>query len=199
MRLGAMVLAAGLSRRFGDENKLLQPVGDVSMLESVINALCSAEVSNIRVVTGHQSSEIQKELSHFRDLQLIYNPDYRKGMSSSIRKGIDQCEDLDACMICLADMPFLTEEDYRKLMANFYREGAPDCIMIPTFHGRRGHPVIFGKQFFNALSNLPESDQGARQIVRNNPACVKEIDLGTENIFLDVDFRTSFNSDNNGG
>lgn len=198
MKVGALVLAAGLSRRFGSENKLLLPMGEHTMIEKVILALKAAGVAPITVVTGYQSKEISAVLEDLDQIRLVHNPDFVLGMSTSIRRGISECSHLDACLICLGDMPYLTGMQLKMLVDNFPETGSADRILIPTFRGRRGHPVVFGRNFFGDLRSLAISDQGARQIIEENQDRVMEVDLGTENIFLDIDVKTSLNLEKNG-
>lgn len=199
MKIAALVLAAGCSVRYGDENKLLSSLGDDLVIERVIKAILSSEIPQVVVVTGHQSIEVSEVLSVLEKVRIVNNSHYREGMSTTISRGVRSLKDVDACMICLGDLPFITAEHYRKLTEIYVRENTTDLILIPTFQGKRGHPVIFGSRFFPELIDLPVSDQGARSVILANKRFVKEVDLGTKSILWDIDYKDLKKLDHNDG
>ena len=198
MKIAAIVLAAGLSRRYGQENKLLKSFAGVPMIRCVVEAIGHASIDQIVVVTGHQNQAIELALSGIAGLQFVYNPEFEKGMSTSIAAGAKALGDVAACLVCLGDLPYLQPADYDKLIELFKREKSGDRIMIPTFRGRKGHPVIFGSLFFAALRNLPATDHGARQIILEHKREVIEVEMDTDGILTDIDFKESQQADDHG-
>lgn len=192
-KIAAIVLAAGLSRRYGTHNKLLRQIDGQAMIRVVVEALLKSPVETIVVVTGYQSGQIEKELDRIDErekLQLVLNEDYDLGMSTSISRGAHYLEGMHGCLICLGDMPFLTTDDYRELIDLFDCEHSPNRIIIPTFEGTRGHPVFFGSLFFQELQELHAHDQGAREVILNNSPYVTFLPLQHNRILQDIDFRT---------
>jgi len=198
VKIAAIVLAAGLSRRYGPENKLLQLIDGVPMIWRVVDTIGRSMVDKIMVVTGHQAKEIETALAGIANLNLVHNPEFEKGMSTSISIGIKSLGEVDACLICLGDLPHLTPKDYDRLIQLFNSEKSTERIMIPTFQGRKGHPVVFGSTFFNELRNLQPTDQGARNLIVKHKSLVKEIEMATNGILTDIDFKDSESSDYHG-
>lgn len=192
-KVAAIVLAAGLSRRYGPDNKLLRQVDGRAMIRVVVEALLSTSVDKIVVVTGHQARQIEKELDRidrWAKLQLVLNEDYHLGMSTSISRGAHYLEGMQGCLICLSDMPFLTTADYNELIDLVDCDHSTNRIIVPTFDGVRGHPVFFGSLFFEELQELRAHDQGAREVILNNPQHVTFLPLKHNRILQDIDFRT---------
>jgi molybdenum cofactor cytidylyltransferase len=191
MKIAAIVLAAGLSKRYGPENKLLSLIDGVPMIRKVVVEIDRSKVDLVLVVTGYQSELIEDILVGVDKVQLVYNDHYEEGMSTSIVKGAQDLHQMDGCMICLGDLPHLTANDYDRLIEVFNAKKATNRIIIPTFRGKRGHPVVFGQSFFDDLKNLPFSDEGARKIILANEGCVLEVEMDNHNILKDIDFNTS--------
>lgn len=192
MKIAAIVLAAGLSRRFGEANKLLARVDDQTMIRRVVGALIQTDVEWVVVVTGHQSALIESELKDFEPegrLRMVYNPRYALGMSTSIARGARYLEGADGCMICLGDLPYLTTDDYQELIGLFGKVFAPDRIIIPTFDGKRGHPVFFGSYFFGELQRIPAHDQGAKELIGQYQEHIEYLPVTHNRILKDIDFR----------
>jgi molybdenum cofactor cytidylyltransferase len=191
MKIAALVLAAGLSRRYGKENKLLRPVDGVAMIRKVVEAISHSKVYEVLVVTGHQPTVVEKMLEGLDKVRFILNDRYEKGISTSIVVGVQGLGQIDGCMICLGDLPHLTTNDYDRLIDVFDSKQSINRIIIPTFQGKRGHPVIFGKSFFGDLENLPISDKGARKIILSNEQHNLELEMQHDGILRDIDFNTS--------
>jgi molybdenum cofactor cytidylyltransferase len=187
MKIAALVLAAGLSRRYGKENKLLETIGGELMVVQVVRAICRSSVDQVLVLTGHESSLIEEALAEFSSIKLLYNPNYQLGMSTSIVAGVQNLQGMDACMICLADLPYLKTEDYSYFVTRYRQAHRVDQIQVPSYRGRSGHPVIFGSNFFDDLTTLPISDFGARDIIRHNLPSVRSIEVDHERILQDID------------
>lgn len=183
-----LLLAAGCSSRMDAGNKLLLPFGGQTLLEATLTELEMSGLGNILVITGHQASEVCTVL-HGRPHRLVENPDYRTGMSSSIRAGIIHAEEnTDGFMICLADMPLIPATVYRHLADAFasFLAHDPRAIVQPRFQHRRGHPVLFSAAYRTALQTL-RFPEGAREILQENPQHLYTVDVDTDAILLDAD------------
>jgi molybdenum cofactor cytidylyltransferase len=187
MKIAALVLAAGLSQRYGASNKLLALVDEEPMVLRVVRAVSQANINSVVVVTGHEADLVEKALGEIPNVNFVKNTQYQLGMSSSIVAGAHFLEGMDGCLICLADLPWLTTADYNYFVAKFRVENNLNQILVPTHAGKNGHPVIFGGHFFTALKELSISDQGAREIIENNLAKVKNIEVEHRRILQDID------------
>jgi len=185
VRVDAIVLAAGLSRRMGRSNKLVQEVAGVSLIGRVVDAVSHAGVTEIIVVTGHQRDEIESALGT-REVRCVHNADYSRGMGGSIAVGCSALPaDVDAALICLADMPHVRARHIDRLIRAF-DPSRGQTICTPVHAGRRGHPVLFGAQHFEALRGL-HGDSGARHILEAHAASVCEIVENDAGVTRDID------------
>jgi len=174
MKIGAVVLAAGEGRRFGG-NKLLVTVDGEPVITRVLRALDGIE--RVVVVGAH----VEELMQYLRSEVVIYNPNYREGMSTSIKLGLRFFQDYDAVLIVLGDMPLITRETINKII-NAYHEGC--TAVIPTHRGLRGNPVLIHRSLFNELMRL-RGDVGARELLKGR-ADVCYVECGPE-VIMDID------------
>ena len=112
----AILLAAGLSRRFGVGNKLLVEIEGETMVRRIATALCACKADRLVVVLGHEAEQIAGALSGL-PLETVVNPHYGDGRVTSVRVGVGAVsEDAGGFMMCLADQPYLAATDYDDLM-----------------------------------------------------------------------------------
>ena len=119
------------------------------------------------------------------DVKLVHNPDYAQGLSTSLKAGIAALPaDIEGVVVLLGDMPGVTSATIDRLIEAFRpEEGA--LIVVPTFAGKRGNPVLWSARFFAELRAV-EGDTGGRKLIAANPDAVVEIELGSA-VALDID------------
>jgi molybdenum cofactor cytidylyltransferase len=182
-KTGALLLAAGFSRRFNG-CKLAATLPDGQTLFSQSLASVRAAFDDVMVI-GRQALLDQGVYDAAEGLDIILNPDAEQGMGSTLACGASMIpDDWQAAAICLADMPRLNQATLAQLIA----AAQPDRIVIPIFENRSGHPVIFGAQFFAALQQC-HGDNGARQVLQTHPDAVLRLPVNDSGILLDVDDR----------
>jgi molybdenum cofactor cytidylyltransferase len=104
-------------------------------------------------------------------------------MGHSLSRGIAAlAPSIEGCLICLGDMPWVTSATYRLLLDTLDSDG----ILIPAFEGTTGHPVGFGRQFFDELLQC-HGDQGARHVIRQHPDACVTLSVHDSGVLLDVD------------
>jgi len=182
-RVSAILLGAGESKRMG-VNKLTLPWGRQTVFEHSLKTLLSSKVSEIVVVLSDRTKEIRQRLDE-RRVKIVMNRDYRKGMSTSVRKGVRATDPRsDGILIALGDQPFLRAGTINALLRAF---GATrGTIVVPSFRGRRGHPVIFDRRFARDLMAL-KGDVGGRSLIEKYPAEVRVVRVRTEGVIKDLD------------
>ncbi len=185
----ALVLAAGLSTRMGPSNKLLLDIDGKAMLAVVLDRILGSSVNELILVLGHEADKIREKVSlDDPRVHIVLNNDYQAGMSTSISTGIKSIRSTTvACMICLADMPFIDSWTYEKLLVEFRTQGSADQILIPRFKDKVGNPIVFGRNYFSALKKLPPKDRGAKQIIEKHPSRQIFIELECDQILRDID------------
>lgn len=181
----AVVLAAGQSSRMGATNKLLVDLGGRPMIQYIVDSLLESEVREIIVVTGFEENRIRSALKD-RDIRFVSNPDYDQGMSTSLAAGLLAASgETDAVMICLADMPLVTRRGINLLIAN-HDPVACHEICLPTYQGKRGHPVLWSRRFIREMLQI-EGDIGARQLLTRHEEVVHEVPMEDPGVVYDVD------------
>lgn len=168
-KLNIIVLAAGLSRRMGAENKLLLPFRGETILETTISNILEADIGEVIVVVGHEAEQVKKILNkRFSNLKIVENPDFEQGMTTSIKAGILVAqENTEGYMICLSDMILIEPNEYEFLAKSFFEVLKIDekAIIQPVFQEKRGNPVIFSTFYKNAILETTDTE-GCRSVVQ---------------------------------
>lgn len=183
MAIAAIILAAGLSSRFGAA-KLMQPLRGKPMLRHTIDTALESKAVEVIVVTGNSSPEIQTLLGSV-PLKTVTNTDPASGLSSSLKLGIENVDNCDGAVVLLGDMPFVQPATIDKLIDGF----APPLrqeIGIPLFQGQRGNPILWSRRFFPAITTL-SGDRGAKALIEPNRPYVYEVEVDDPGVHIDID------------
>ena len=180
-RIAAVVLAAGRSSRMG-HFKLLAEIAGRPMLRHVVDAALASSARPVVVVTGNEADRVAQALQDL-DVHLVHNQDFAAGLSTSLKAGIGALSpDIDAAIILLGDMPRIAGTHIAALIGAF----APGAIVVPVRQGQRGNPVLWPRDFFPQLLSL-SGDQGARRLLVDLAARVREVEMPDDAIFQDID------------
>jgi molybdenum cofactor cytidylyltransferase len=184
-RVSAILLAAGESRRMGTLNKLALPVGRVPLIRRTARTLLASGLQDVVVVLGHEAQAMRGLLEGL-PLRLVENPRYREGQMSSVHCGLAALSDpCDGVMICLADQPLLTPADIDTLIEAF-AHCAPGGILVPTFEGRRGNPVVLDYAQRAAIL-AGERNLGCRHLIERLPERVTCWVMPDDHVVSDLD------------
>ncbi len=188
-RVAAVVLAAGMGRRMGGANKLLEPVGGVPIVSRVVDALLASRARPIFVVLGHESDAVRRGLEG-RDVHFVTNPRFEEGLGASLRAGIEAVMSadgptVDGALVALGDMPFLRADHVDTLIAAFDPNG-PFSVCVPVHERKRGHPVLWSSRHFPEMRKL-EGDVGARSLLDAHADAVLAVPVDDPAIHTDVD------------
>jgi molybdenum cofactor cytidylyltransferase len=155
----ALVLSAGFSERMGDFKPLMM-LGGMTILERVIRLFQSTGVNRIHVVVGHRAAEVAPLIDRW-GARSVVNPNYEKGMFSSVAAGVSSLDtSTHAFFVLPVDIPLVRPATVCDLMQAFPTGAAAICH--PTFGGRRGHPpLIGGHHIRNILEWHAEGGLGA--------------------------------------
>ncbi|MEH6472404.1 MAG: nucleotidyltransferase family protein [Halopseudomonas sp.] len=182
-----VILAAGMSRRMGQHNKLLQQIGDppTPMVRVVAEQAIASSVGEVYVVLGHQAEQVRLALDGLA-LNYIYNDDYQQGQSASVRTTVAALgERYDSLIIALGDMPFVSADVYRGLVERFRATGERS-VVVPSYNGKRGNPVLWPRQQFVHLAAV-EGDKGGRQVLQRLQSELVTLCVNDRSIFEDID------------
>jgi molybdenum cofactor cytidylyltransferase len=184
-RIAAIVLAAGRSTRMGAANKLLADVGGKPMVRHAVEAALASQAHPVLVVTGHEADDVRAALAGL-GVTFVANPDFAQGLSSSLKAGIRAVPtDATGALVLLGDMPRINAAHLDTMIAAC-ASPAGAAIVVPVHEGQRGNPVLWPADLFGDMLAL-EGDAGARSLLAQHPDCVREIDLGTDAVLMDVD------------
>lgn len=183
-RLGAVIPAAGLSRRMG-RNKLVLPLGGKPLVRHAVDAALAAGADPVIVVTGHDGAAVRGALAG-APVTFVRNDQYAEGIASSLRAGIAALPpDCAGALVLLGDMPGVTADLAGRLMRAF-DPATGRGIVVATAHGERGHPVLWGRQFFAEIMAL-SGDRGARGLMAAHASQVCEVEAGDDAPLTDID------------
>ena len=181
--ISAIVLGAGLSQRMGALKQLL-PYGDHTVIEQVVSVLLACPVDDVVVVLGHRHAEIADVLSSWR-VRLTVNPRYTEGMLASLQEGWSAASPAaDAVMHVLGDQPHLDQRVVRQLIDASRESDAG--IVVPTFDGRRGHPILLNARYRAEILALRDGAT-MRDVLRRHAAEVRQVEVETDGILRDMD------------
>ena len=171
--------------------KQLMPLGKSTILEQAIDNLLSSTADEVIVVVGYKAEEITKAIAA-KPVKIIVNPNYQQGMSTSIIAGLILVDPrVEAVMLALGDQPMVDSQTIDQLIAEFYNHDKG--IALPTYKGKRGHPVIFATKYKAELLEL-KGDIGAREIIERHPEDILEVAVGSEGVITDIDTEEDYPS-----
>jgi molybdenum cofactor cytidylyltransferase len=177
-----IVLAAGMSTRFGSVKQTLAWEGSSMVARSAHEAL-DAGLDPVIVVLGCDAENVSKSLAGL-PVKIVWNPDFAEGQSTSIRCGLNAVPPrTGAALFILADQPLVTAEDMRAIVRAHRRTFAPACV--PMFEEQRGNPVLFDKRLFRELGEL-RGDTGGRVLLEKYRESVVTVPARRA-VLLDID------------
>lgn len=185
-RVGGIILAAGMSRRFGEANKLLSEVEGKSLIRRVVEAALGSLLDPLVVILGHEEDQVAEDLEGY-PVRLISNHAYREGQSTSLTAGIQALpRETEAAAVILGDQAGITASVIDRLLDAYRRSGAP--IVIPSCGDELRHPVILSRSLFSELLQL-SGDRGGRQVVERHRHRAEVVTFAPQhqNIFKDID------------
>ncbi len=190
--VAAIVLAAGRSTRMGAINKLIAEIGGKPLVRIAAEQALASRAGPVIVVTGHERERVEGALAGL-PVRFVHNPGYAEGLGTSLKAGIAAIPaDSDGAIVCLGDMPQVDHQLIDKLLASFDPERGA-LVVVPTFDGRRGNPVVWSRRFFNDLMSI-QGDIGARHLIGSYAEAVAEVPVAGEAALTDIDTPESFSA-----
>jgi molybdenum cofactor cytidylyltransferase len=167
--VGAVILAAGESSRFGQPKQLVQFRGR-ALIDNVVDAAKKASCDPIIVVTGSDSAKIIAALKDNKVISTIENRRWRVGMGSSIRAGmrhlIKIASETRAVILLVCDQPFVTASTVAGLIDSWSVTGK--SVVASSYVNTLGVPALFDSSCFIELLGLKD-DRGAKSVIQSNP------------------------------
>lgn len=182
MKLCAILLAAGASRRFGPDNKLLARLPDGQLLAQAA-ALPLVQTLEHAIAVVRPGEQQLADLLQQSGCQILWHDRADAGMGSSLAKGVSAAADFDGWLVALADMPYIRPGSVQQV-ADALRGGA--AMARPMYLGKAGHPVGFSARFGPQLQAL-DDDHGARSVIGTAPQLLQKLDCDDPAVLHDID------------
>jgi CTP:molybdopterin cytidylyltransferase MocA len=182
-KIAGVVIAAGESRRMGRMKPLL-PLGSRTVLQRVADGLLEADLSPVTVVLGHRADEVAECLRD-RPVKITVNENYRRGMLSSVQWGVGRLPpECPAFLLALGDQPEVTPSVLHALIEEWTTH--PGSIVVPTYNGKRGHPLVIDARYRPALLAL-RGLQTLRDLVHAPDMLRREVPTDEPGLLTDLD------------
>ncbi len=191
--VGAVVLAAGLSTRMGEHKMLLPWVDEKPIILHIVEQLIRSKLDEIVVVTGHGADDVKRLLLPL-EVNVVHNRKFKTGeMLSSLKVGIGALSaSCSAAMLVLGDQPRLEPKVVYRVLKT-YAENTSQ-IVAPSYDKRRGHPMIIGRDYWQEILDVPESDS-LRTVLNAHNDKILYVDVGTDSVLRDVDTPFDYNQE----
>ncbi len=180
-KIGCVIMASGLGLRFGS-NKLLAEFVGKTLFEHTLE-LTGGNLFAKRVVVTR--NDAVREICDKQNVEVIFHayPD----RNDTVRLGIGQMDEMDACVFCPCDQPLLQRASLKKILREYEAEPAAEtAILRLSYEGKVGAPVLFGKAQFEELKTLPPKKGGA-YLAKKYPEIVRLVAASNEWELFDVD------------
>jgi molybdenum cofactor cytidylyltransferase len=180
--VAAILLAAGRSERMGAFKALL-PFGNKTVIESCIDYLQASGIDTVVAVVGRGRDQLRDKLLT-KSILTVENPDPESEMGHSIACGIKALPDsIEAAVIALVDHPAVSPQVVNQLIGE-WRKGAQ--LIVPTWQGVGGHPVLVDLRFRAELLQLPV-EGGLKSLFRKHGGAVRRLPVDSPFIARDMD------------
>ena len=210
-----ILLAAGLSRRFGSQKLLIPYAGGLTIFEHTLRSHLMAGLDPFVVVvsrnilarfagTGHKETPyriVQPSYTPWLNMEtpwgkarVMVNENPERGMSLSLKlglQGLREGEKQEGVLVSLSDMPKIRPEIIRALVERYRKEGVD--MVVPTFHDRIGHPVVFRESRYRAAIEDIQGDKGLRDLIQSKRGKILFVPWQDDAVIADVDTPTDLN------
>ena len=186
--ISAILLAAGKSKRMNGENKLTKNINGKPLIKYSVENIIKSSVDRIIIIIGHKSNDIKNLIPKSKKIKFIFNKDYKSGMSSSIKVGLNNLpKKTQSFFICLADMPKINKDIYNQLIKHSKNKE----IIVPNYKKQKGNPVLFSISMKDEIMNI-DGDQGAKKILDINKDKVFNFEINDDGILKNYNTPNNF-------
>ena len=182
-KICAIILAAGRAD-YKEVPLQLASIEGTPLISRVTEAFIASEVDDLVVVLGYQAERIKEELANkdaSKDINIVVNPNYDGGLSSSLKYGLRMVsQDTAAVVLTLGNRPFINSKVVNTLISAYKRRRSP--AIVPVCHQVRGHPVIFSASLIPELLRL-RGNVGGKRVLRRYQRELTEVEIENKGIF----------------
>jgi nicotine blue oxidoreductase len=184
-QVAGLVLAAGGGRRLGGRPKALLIHRGHPLVEHAVGVLRKGGCARIHVVLGAEAAAV-RERAVLPGCVLVDNPEWARGMGSSLRAGLESLAGTEAraALVSLVDQPGIGAEAVARVLAAYTSE---DSLAAASYDGERGHPVLFGARHWAGVVASATGDQGARAYLKDHAGVLTLVECGDVAEPYDID------------
>jgi len=187
--ISLVILAAGESTRM-KENKLLLKLDGETLIERVVKTVKGSSADEVIVVLGHEAEKVREQLVKL-DCKVVVNENYMRGQSESVKVGLAAvASSAEAVMILPADVALIDAESINSVIDEHRKSKSQ--IVIASHKHQSGHPILLDRALFQEVSQIDESALGLKAVINRHRSEVKYVEVGTENVLIDIDTREEF-------
>lgn len=180
MTIGVVVLAAGRGRRFGSDKRVASLPDGRRVIDATL-ANIRASALPMLVCVGQDDGKLVRDLE-VQDIPCKRCRRAGEGMGGTLADAAGYISGWSGVLIALADMPWIASATYSAVAEQLH----PDKVVVPVHGGKRGHPVGFGRRFYQDIAML-NGDMGARRLLDKYAQCVTELSVVDAAILQDID------------
>jgi molybdenum cofactor cytidylyltransferase len=184
-RIGAVILAADRSSRFGQPKQLIRFRGKI-LARRIIDAACEAGCSPVVVVLKSEDENLHREFDR-AGVVTVQNQQWQRGIGGSIRCGIqgliNSSPDVEATVLLVCDQPAVDAGVIERLIA--LHETTAKSIVASSDADTLGVPALFSRSVFAELLSL-DDNAGAKSIVLRSRERVASLSFPEGQIDIDT-------------
>jgi len=185
-----IVLFAGESKRMGKLKPLL-PIGEEIVVETVLKEYLASSLSEVALVLGYRADDVKKTIDEkisSNKLKVVVNKDFKKEMLSSIQVGLAEIKDAEGILIGLGDQVLITCDIINELTENYIK----DKVFIPTFQGRKGHPIIIPYTMRNEILAMDAEKTTLKDVLGRHSDIINFLEMKSEGVLIDMDTKEEY-------
>jgi molybdenum cofactor cytidylyltransferase len=192
-KVACFILAAGMSKRMGSENKLLKKYKNKIIINQTLKNHSESKLEKLNIIIGHDKESLKDTLKNFQ-IGVIENDNYMSGMLSSIKRINDYIDnEVTGIMISLADMPLVSSKDINSILDTFLLHDEKK-ICIPEFNGRLGNPIIIPLEIYKKIIQYENllKDKGLKSTILDGKFDIVRA-RSSSGVLKDFDTQKDFN------
>ena len=189
--ISAILLAAGQSKRLLKENKITKIYNKKPLINYALNSLIKSKVNKIFIVVGYEKNKVKKNTTKNKKIKFIFNKNYKKGMSTSIKCGLNKISKKNKGFIIVqSDMPFIKTKHINKICRSILKK--KHLVHALKFRKRVGNPIGFDIAVLSKFKKI-KGEYGAKFMVKRLKKQTNFIKVTSGKMFKDLDLKKDFN------
>ncbi len=171
--------------------KPLLPIGDETVVETVLKEYLASSLVEVALVLGCRADDVKKTIDEkisSNKLKVVVNEDFKKEMLSSIQVGLAEIKDTEGILIGLGDQVLITCDIINELTENYIK----GKVLIPTFQGRKGHPIIIPYTMRNEILAMDAEKTTLKDVLGRHSDTINFLEMKSDRVLIDMDTKEEY-------